>query len=331
MKRAARIVLIILLSCCALFPGCNKYPSEQPEQPEPTEAAFTKEELLPDWKIDRESIEGFTVYRGKTTKELREYLETMTRKGFTLLENTSRRYGEGNNGARVLYRDGIWVEISDNTHSRRASERGCGIRIFFETRTAGLDKAAAAALIGTGGMENEPLDIIELTAEGVYEKTGIQLFKCLFELPEGSEPPYVINTYLVSKEEWRRIKAYDYLAADIDGNGKEDVVLVDIGKSGGGSNVFDFAVLDASKGKLKVIAESCYLYYPFVYHRLTAHDGKVFLAAAQILSSENGLPVLGEEKEFEIRVKKGEVVIEDPQNELGLTEAPWFKEERFDY
>lgn len=308
--------LAALFALCICFVGCGTLPKEHAE-PAETKVPFSEGELLPDWEIASKSPDRINFYRGIKTEQLQEYLDGMIEKGFTLLEQSKNE-----NGGKILYRDGVWLEISDNTHTRKHSNGGCGIRVSIHEYSGGMSREAAAQVIGTGGMEKPPVLVIEQTPEGVYERTGVQVFSCLYDHSRDEMPNEVffIKTVIVSGNDWYRPYYYiDMEAGDVDGDGRDEAILLAHSESNG---IIYLCAFSSEKKKLVTEASGQY----FIVEgdlKLSSHDGRVFLSNAEpIVTQGQSDFIYDEPKEYPLSVENGRVVIEGAENDPDIAEIP---------
>ncbi len=307
---AAAVTALALAALLVCFLGCGD-----------RRQSFSERELLPDWEAEGQDARGYTVYRGTRSGELQTYLNEMKKKGFSLLEEYITL-----EGSKILYRDGVWIEIRDKTHdSKTAANRSCCIKVEIQGKTRGLSRAEAARIIGTGGMEKEPVSLIEETPEGIWKKTGVQVFRCLFDYQrERDYSRYFINTYIVGPDGWYMPHLFlDIKAADVDSDGRDEAVVLEYGQAAGGWNIILISEFKTEHGAMICKARSRYD-LDVGQVGLAVHGKRVFLTHAKPITVPGQDTISYEEaKEYALTFDdEGNVIIEDPEGELDLYGMP---------
>lgn len=335
---AAAVTALALAALGISFLGCKSSPADPNAGTEPTENAaeapvteapaqpvsWTAEELLPDWPNGEEGDDGWVNYPAVTPEMVRTYLDESVQKGFTLVEYKD----ENLNGPKMLYTQGAWIEVSDNTHLDE-EEGHCNVRVLLERHTAGMDAARAAAVIGNGCMEYAPAAVIEQTPEGFCEETGFQVFRALYKLPAYYPNACETRDYLVCENDWHELTyIIDYVTADMNGDGAEDLLLME---HGGSSGIFTaaFAAINVKDGMINVLGSSAYGMHYGRFDLEKRTDG-VYLLFAGALYDHDGDDITVEyddEMEFPVRLENGEIIIEDNGEAIsGLWMDPWKSE-----
>ena len=212
--------LALMLSAPWLL-GCETAPAQSGEG-EAALACETEE----DWENGLHRVR--MVYENISPSELQEIIDKYVSRGLRLLPSTAEGWG------KILYGDGLWVEISDNTKSYHK----CVITETWGRSTAdeqALSVEEAGALIPV-----EAVHLLERTPEGLYEATGTQVFCLLADCPpeEGIvDPLYQTDTWLVGKEQAIPLHYCFYgeglACTDVDDDGKGEIVLLGYGPTSG--------------------------------------------------------------------------------------------------
>ncbi len=168
------------------------------------------------------------VYEDISPEQLQEILEGYETRGLRLLSSTAEGW------SKILYGDGLWVEISANTKSHRK----CVITETWGRRTQ--DEHALSGEEARILLPVEATHLLERTPEGLYEATGAQVFCVLVDHPpreDIADPLYPTGTWLVGKQLAIPLYyCYDgnhLLCGDVDGDGAEEIVLQGYGPTSG--------------------------------------------------------------------------------------------------
>ena len=335
MKRSQTFIKILCLALtlafAASFAACAssapEAPAEEPEAtpeltdepvitPEPTEEPVSVEELieslLPDWEPYRVKNYSYS-YTVARSAMVDEYISRCKGEGFGYL----RQY-ENSNTAELLYRDDIWIEITDNARTIDEYNPGYITLHFRPSRfSGGVSAAEAMELIGADGTGHTPAAAIDRSPEGMYEATGMQLYYLAYDLRPGKEENtgylYITRYFLVGGgEELYVDQLLDYGFGDLDGDGKCEVVLW--GVNGISSRLYMTTFVYRSEGGRPVLARHGYL--ELEENRLSdlvSHDGKLYYVTAPRLdyNPTDGI-IYGESTEYEIHMENNFLTIDDP-------------------
>lgn len=326
MKKAICFLLAAILMC-AVFGCAGREPvSPAPEEgkiPEPTDQAAATEEpteepaplsLLPDWPTENAESEWVT-YRGVSADMLGEYIESREADGFGLMLNADTDL------LKILVRGDAWIEIADNT----GEDSSCEIKVSFDSPTEGVDRGEVEEAIAEAeyswadpeGPEGGIDTMIEITPEGLYEGTGLVVFRVLYDERAEEGTLFTTRTFIVGAGKAFEVRYFDIAAGDIDGDGEADAVFLCPGPLSGFYSII-FEAFGIKNGELERIGISGYSLV-FGQSGLSAHDGRVFYTHAERADTgEKDEASFGEEKEFALYVEYGEILIEDPENLLAL-------------
>lgn len=286
------------------------------------------EGLLPEWKPYTYSLRGrWYSYRGFGFSSLRDYIEECAAWGF------SQVYAyENNNTSRVLYRDDIWIEISDNTHNE--DEKDCYCTLYFHPRTSegGLTADEARALAGDPGIGVRPCAVIELSPEGLYAHTGMQLFRMLFDLTPACEPytgkRYTDQYFLVGgkgavllgsvyiRESRPCLSSLFYKLSwgDVDEDGEYEAVMMGLSLS---SSEYKppFVIFRAEDGKPKVIHSAEYVLSSSGLWSFDPRENKLMLNYAEKTGRySNGSAMYGDPYAFRLCLENGRIKLYGPED-----------------
>lgn len=212
--------LVLFLSVLCLL-GCGTA-SAQSREGDAAPACETGEE----WDNGLRRVR--MVYEDISSAELRTIMDKYVARGLRLLPSTAEGW------SKILYGDGVWVEISDNTKSYH----NCVITETWGRSTT--DEQALSAEEAGALIPVESIHLLERTPEGLYEATGTQVFCLLLDCPpkEGIvDPLYQTGTWLVGKGQAIPLHYCFYgeglACADVDDDGKEEIVLLGYGPTSG--------------------------------------------------------------------------------------------------
>ncbi len=298
MKKVICILLAFILTIPLVSCGKDKMPETSDEDsygaaPDYYSIGYLTsnggEEWLPDWQRDEDGY-GF---KDVAPEMMNDYIEKLKGQGF---ESIAGEY------AKMLYRGDVWIEISDNTVSYKSASVSTTIRSSSE----GMSTDEAASVIGTGGRSKAPCALIEITPEGLFGETGLVVFKALFDEPpyEGVlEPIFTVKTFIIGGE-----KAYeasgliDIARADIDGDGAIEAIVLEYGPTSGLFSIV-LRAFGIENGEAAIKAGNMYVLKPGGF-ALSIIGGKPFLVSGG--------------RNYPLTVEDSIVVIDDPNNELGL-------------
>lgn len=299
--------------------------------PEPTQEPVSVdaliESLLPDWEPYRVKNYSYS-YTVARSAMVDEYISRCKGKGFGYL----RQY-ENSNTAELLYRDDIWIEITDN--ARYIDEYNPG-RITLRFRpsrfSGGVSAAEAMELIGADGTGHAPAAAIDRSPEGMYEATGMQLYYLAYDLRPGKEENtgyrYITRYFLVGGgEELYVDQLLDYGFGDLDGDGKCEVVLWGVNDIS--SRLYMTTFVYRSDAGRPVLARQGYLELePNRLSDLVSHDGKLYYLTAPRIDYNNTDGIIyGESTEYEIHMEKNFLTIDAPELLFSCDTGYWLNEE----
>lgn len=294
--------------------------------PEPVRIDELIESLLPDWELHRADDRTYS-YRGINSGMMDDYIDLCKSKGFEYL----RAY-EDSNTQEILYRDDIWIEISDS--ARWGNSGGCSLTFLPGMYQGGITGEEAVELIGTEGTGYTPAAAIDRSTEGMFEATGMQLFYFVYDLRPGCEKDtgfrYITRYFLVGGGE----KHYADLLlmwgyGDIDSDGSAEVVtfgVTDISMR----CAFRASVFRSDEGRPVRVRYGLQEVGANIYHGLASHDGKLyFVTAPRNYDDPNGELAYGEKTEHEIRMDRNFLTVDDP-DVLFKSDAENFVNEEYD-
>ena len=307
-------------------------PTEAPEDP----ARELIESLLPDWEPDSVSGRSYH-YSGFGFSVLSEYIEECRGKGFGSLHD----YDDNNTGW-ILYRDDIWIEITDNTHNEAYGYR-CSCSLYFcpaAEDKSGMTADDVLAVTGDMGIGMDPVAAIDLSPEGLYAITGLQLYRVLYDMSPGGDP----NTSSLKNDQYflvgggeallygrvcepienlpsgvyRHTLAGNYgeLAyGDIDADGETEVVM--LGLSGMSSMLLDpVYVCRAVDGKPKLVHSGYYELSSAQHGHIVTRGEKVYFITYDKKGSDaEGNATYVGYAEHELVFERGELKVADPEGE----------------
>lgn len=241
-------LLLAALCGCAKAPQTTPADTEAPagtEAPADTEAPqstrppaeVTRGSLLPDRPADEDDGE-WAKYSDVTAEELRGYIEKRVSEGFGLVGDA-----EGG-GAKLLRRADAWIEISDD------GEAGgeCSVRISLASHEGGMDAEAALRAIGAEVSADNRIwthganavrhaeAVIDITPAGFREATGAQLFRAQLGMepdPGAEVPIFTTAVFIAAGERAMEILYACAAAADIDGDGADEAIIMGCGPTKG--------------------------------------------------------------------------------------------------
>lgn len=250
------------------------------------------DEWLPDWQRSEPFGSAFT---DVTPEMMNAYIEKLRGEGFELV---------GGKWAKMLYRDDVWIEISDNTEACESAS----VSVTVRSSSPGLTADEAAAAVGAGGMSKAPCALIDISPEGLFVDTGFGIFKALFDEPpyEGVlDPLFTVKTFMIGGgKAFDASGLIDAVPADIDGDGAVEAIVLEYGPTSGLCSI-SLRVFGSENGD--VVCEA----------------GGMFI----LEHSSFGLKVIGCKpflvsggRNYPLTVEGAAVRIDDPDNELGLTQ-----------
>ena len=261
--------------------------------------------LLPEWHTEDAGAE-WVHYDNVSPADVKAYANARVTEGFTLIQNDEGKW------AKILYRGDAWIEISDNTDAYSY----CDIKVSIGSRGVGMSadeaqaaiKAAAEAADRTWtnlsrGASRPLTAILDITPEGFFEATGMQLFRALFNAPPQlgvDDPVFSTAVFIAAGGCAKEIMCYDPAAADIDGDGETEAILLGYGPTSGFLSLI-FEVFGMNEGKPESEALAGYALDHGDYS-LAVHDGRPYLVR--------------DGREFALSVEYGEVMIDDPDDLL---------------
>ena len=323
MKKTVCIITAVLL-IISLFGCTSEDPATPPvdgegeikttDTPAPTDVPVPTDEpgpealrlaLLPEWHTEDAGAE-WVHYDNVSPADVKAYANARVTEGFTLIQNDEGKW------AKILYRGDAWIEISDNTDAYSY----CDIKVSIGSRGVGMSadeaqaaiKAAAEAADRTWtnlsrGASRPLTAILDITPEGFFEATGMQLFRALFNAPPQlgvDDPVFSTAVFIAAGGSAKEVMCFDPVAADIDGDGETEAILLGYGPTSGFLSLI-FEVFGMNEGKPESEALAGYALDHGDYS-LAVHDGRPYLVR--------------EGREFALSVEYGEVMIDDPDNLL---------------
>ena len=273
--------------------------------------------LLPDWPTNNIENEWVS-YSGVNAAMLESYVDSRIADGFTPL--VDNRYN-----SNLLIRGGTWIAINNNT----GVDSSCEVKVTFDSPTEGVDRSRIREAIrnaedswqtGHSVQEGELYALIEITPPGFYEATGLAIFNAVFD--NSSAPAgwvkYPTKTFLACENGAFGVFYRDIAAADIDGDGIGEAILLEPGPTSGLFSLV-YEAYGIKNGQLTRIGVSAYVLDNYGLSSLSAHDGKVYYVwEEQIITPGDPYnATYGEPKEFELTLEDGTLVLNDPEGLLG--------------
>ena len=219
MKRRLLAFILALAAVCMPLMGCSLFSGT------PADAAA----LLPDW----EGIEtnDWHTYRSVTSEMIEAYFSQCRGRGFTVLRHEA-------SGSATLIRDDAWIRVIRSV-TETPSVFNAEMKVML--RSAGskvVSNDRAAKLIALTLDDGEAVAaVLERTPEGMAEAAGIAYFDCAVTRDGGRE--HSLMSYFVGPngavcaEASLRMPLLEMLAADLDGDGKSEVVAQTWGPTSG--------------------------------------------------------------------------------------------------
>lgn len=244
---------------------------------------------LPDWPQNSGGVDD---YKNVTPDMMSDYVESLVHEGFMLT---------GGKWAKLMFRDDVWISISDNTEAYGTAS----VAVTLRLDSGGMSAEEAVSVICEAGMSAPARAAIEITPVGLYEETGLQIFKALFNEPPADnllDPLFTVKTFVVGGNKAHEISLMDAVWADVDGDGESEAVVLEYGPTSGVCSII-LDVFGMQNGKAVRAANSMYILGSNSL-RLKTADGKVYLAAGGA--------------EYELTMRGGGVLIDDPGNTLGI-------------
>ncbi|MBR3383553.1 MAG: hypothetical protein IKG85_11045 [Clostridia bacterium] len=281
------------------------------EAPDPDALRFA---LLPDWGEGQDN--GDWVYYSSVSKSrFNEYVELRMSEGFRQLACSDSP------DSLLLVRDGVCIDV---VYAPLSSS--CNVMVTIDKAVSGLDRENVIAQIRSAeyprwnrdGFRGEPVLLFDITPEGIYDKTGLGFYRAVFESPaEGTQRRYEQGDFIVGESGAWNFMYYDLIAADIDGDGNNEVITLSLGPTSGLFSIV-LEVYGSDNGKLTREAVSAFtLKYGKI--SLSAHDGKVYyVCSLQYLVPGKKEADFMEPVEFELSIENGRVMINDPEDLLAL-------------
>ena len=281
-------------------------PEETEAAPEETEAAPTEEpvdelieSLLPDWELSKVTEDDLWYsYSGVTYTMLSDYIVECSTKGFRHLYD----YKEVDS-LHILYRDDIWIEIRDGTHDYRPEKRGCALSFIPSHYDGGMTGEDVIAATGDMGIGMTPAAALDISPDGLYAITGLQLYRVLYNMmPDGDpvstammnyqyflvgggeallfgkvtdtiENPYIGVTRATLYTDFR---CFGF--GDVDADGEYEAIM--LGSSAVSVTVQGpMYVIKAVEGKPKIVHRAYYEISSKYVTDLVSRGGKVYLAS----------------------------------------------------
>ncbi|MCR5611757.1 MAG: PT domain-containing protein [Clostridiales bacterium] len=269
--------------------------------------------LLPDWPTD--SLESdWLVYENVSPSMLGDFISLRESEGFTLL------LGEGNDYYKALVRGDAWIEIADNTDTNSS----CEIAVTLDRSDMGAVRDEAMIAIASAeyywsdpdGPDGDFSYLICITPEGLYEKTGLSIFRALYVFEADGAERFSPRTFVIGAGGAKEVRYFDCVAADIDGDGSFEAVFLETGPLSGFFSLI-FEVFGVKDGGLTRVAVSGFV-LDYGLSSLAVHDGKAYYVwQKQIITPGSPGEVSFEEpREFELYLDYSEVLIEDPDGVL---------------
>lgn len=315
------IVLLASLGCTAHDPhsGGEEKPEEsagaQASAPADGAAESRTPEYIfvPEW--EERDVKGNTVsYVHVTEEQLEGYIKARVEDGFTLMELESAP------SIKILFRDGVWIDVSDYTGIEDdVLEPGCELTVSYDRPSEGLDRAEAEQVAAAfDNSVRRLVSLIEVSPEGLYEKSGVGLFNALYETApsrDGAPARFTKEVLMIGAGSGYNVRFYDAIAADIDGDGANEAVLLASGPTSGLFSL-QFEAYGIKDGALTLIGSSAYA-LDIGLCSLAEHDGKPYLSWEKRMQTVGDLTVYGEPQEFLLSAENGNILIDDPAGSLG--------------
>ena len=244
---------------------------------------------LPNWPM---TSGGLDEYAEVTPDMMNGYVEALEREGFTLI---------GGKWSKLLIRGDVWISIADNTEAYNSAS----VAVTLRTASDGMSLDEAITVIGKAGMSAPARAAIEITPLGLYEETGLQIFKAVFDEPPTEtvlDPVFTVKTFILGGGAVFEISLTDAVWADIDGDEASEAVVLEYGPTSGVCSIV-LSVFRLENGNAVRSASSMYVLDHNSFWLKTA-DGKVFLNV--------------DGAEYELIVSGEGVLIDDPSNTLKI-------------
>ena len=307
--------------------------TEEPEDP----VRELIESLLPDWEPDKVSDRSY-YYSGFGFSVLSAYIEECRSKGFESMHD----YDDNNTGW-ILCRDDMWIEISDNTHNEELGNPCYCSLCFFPAAESegGMTAEEVISVTGDMGMGMVPVAAIDLSPEGLYANTGLQLYRVVYDMRPDGDPltgkqkndvyflvgggEAVVYAYLCDPIEGLPSGLYKptletYFAhlafADIDSDGEYEVVMQGLSYSSV-AIIAPVVVCKAVDGKPEVIHKAYYELDHRQHGVIICRGDKLYLATyVERSANDDGDTTYTGYEEHELTFDMGKLRLVDPDSEI---------------
>lgn len=231
MKRSLSAILIftmiLFLAACPV--GCGIFDDTVRSQIDDPEG------LLPDWELARSG--AWNHYNSVTGEMLDAYVDACREKGFSVI-------GSDESGETTMIRDDVWIVIEKTLESDAEADPpiyNCTeLTLIRRPKAAksGISDGRAMELIGLCLEEDEtPVAVIERSTAGAAEDVGLKLFACV--VTKNGGPEHCIASFLAGENGALPVEdnyghgLLGLLAADVDGDGSDELLTRSYGPTSG--------------------------------------------------------------------------------------------------